>query len=270
MENNQITNKELVAKIAVLRGKLNTYRKVAIAFSGGVDFTVLLDNCCKVFKPENIIALHARSCLQSGSSVEMIEEVVRTHFYKKCTYRVIMCNPLEWVDFVQNTDERCYFCKKKTYSVLIKEAEIEGCDVLFDGTNTNDLGEYRPGLRAVREHGVVSPFVVADISKSDIRQYAKGEGLINHDLPSNSCLATRIATNKHITIEMLEIIDHAETFLLTLGFAGVRVRPEQNRVCVEVMEKDVTRIMDAGVRERVVRYFRAQGLGLPYVGMLGR
>lgn len=260
----------LAEKITLLRKNLSKYTRVAVAFSGGVDSTVLLHNCSEIFKAENVIALHARSCLQSARVIEGVEKVVAKHFSQSCRYHVIECDPLDWPDFISNTSERCYFCKKRTYAFLVEESKREGCEILIDGTNTDDLKQYRPGLKAVREYGVISPFLDAGISKSDIRRYAREEGLINSDLPSNSCLATRIATDHTITTEMLKLIEDAEEFLHSLGFAGIRVRPEKNRISIEVQEVDITAIVAGQTRLLVVEYFQQKGLGPVFLGLTGR
>ena len=256
--------------ITGLRDFLRQYTNVAVAFSGGVDSTVLLHNCCQVFPPENILASHASSCLHSAMAAATTKNVVAAHFASSCNFVEIQCEPIGWPDFVVNDINRCYFCKKRTFLLFEDEMRKIGVEVLLDGTNVNDLQEYRPGMKAARELGVVSPFLEVGIGKNDIREYARRELLINHDLPSNSCLATRIPTGNVITIVQLSVIEKAEEFLTTQGFRGVRVRPFQGSVHIELLDEDLSKILDPVCRKNVVQYFQEQGLGIPFICLLGR
>jgi len=270
MEDKEISSAGLVEKFRRLRSRLGRYRSVAVAFSGGIDSTVLLHNCCRVFPKERVTALHASSCLHSTRSAAVTREVVEAHFSSSCLLKIIHCNPLEWADFVCNDRERCYFCKKQTYGLLLTEMRRLGGEILLDGTNTDDLQEYRPGLKAAREHGVISVFLDEGISKRDIREYARREGLINHDLPSNSCLATRVETGRQITEAQLAQIEEAEEYLFRQGFTGVRVRPIAQRVLLELREQDLQRAMEQGMRQELSDYFVQQGMGKPFIGLVGR
>lgn len=270
MDDSTVHRETAHEKIRHLRAILGRYQRVAVAFSGGVDSTVLLDNCCRVFRPENVIALHARSCLQSARMLRNARQVQTEHFAGSCSYLAIDCQPLDWPEFVTNAADRCYFCKKRTYGLLINEASRQGCDVLLDGTNTDDLSEHRPGLRALREYRMMSPLADASMSKADVREYAKNHGFINHDWPSDSCLATRIAAEEQITAEGMKTVESAEDFLLSLGFTGVRVRPKKAYVCVETQKNDLVRMVEVEIGEQVARYFQKAGLGPVFLGLKGR
>jgi uncharacterized protein len=249
---------------------LRQYKSVAVAFSGGVDSTVLLHNCCRIFPPGQIMALHASSCLHSASAAAITKKVVAAHFAANCDFVDVPCAPMAWPDFIVNDNNRCYFCKNRTFRLLLAEADSKGIPVLLDGTNMSDLDDYRPGMKAAQELGVISPFLEVGIAKNDIREYARREGLINHDLPSNSCLATRIPTGNAITIERLAAIEKAEEFLSAQGFHGVRVRIFQGFAHIELFEGDLLRMFDPSKRRIVAQYFQDSGLGKPYIGLLGR
>lgn len=270
MEGKEQSSGALEGLIERLHSFLKRYDSVAVAFSGGVDSTVLLHNCCRLFASSKVLALHASSCLQSARAAATTREVMAAHFAASCQYSEVRCEPLQWSDFVQNDIERCYYCKKRTYSLLLAEVKKRRVEVLLDGSNISDLLQYRPGMKAAKELGIVSPFIVTNISKHDIREYSRRHDLINHDLPSNSCLATRIPAGDTITSERMIVIEKMEEFLISLGFHAVRVRPFQGFVHIEVLKKDLQRIFEPLQRKMVIDYFQDLGMGQVFIGIAGR
>lgn len=257
-------------KFIQLRQGLQRWPAVGVAFSGGVDSTVLLHNCCQVLTKHQVVALHASSCLHSARAAATTREVRASHFAGACTFINIECNPLDWPEFIRSGNRRCYHCKSQTFVLLQKALAEKGIAILLDGTNMDDLSQDRPGLKAAREHGVLSPFVEYNIGKDDIRRYARENRLINHDLPSNSCLATRVDSQREIQLKDLVIVEQSEEFLLSLGLVGCRVRPKVGYVLIEVRKIDIERVVQADIHEKIIDYFTARAMGPVFLGLQGR
>jgi len=235
---------------------ISRYDKVAVAYSGGVDSSLLLYAAKTALTgPGKVIALTAISPLCSSYSITGWRTVFNDHFAGEVEHREINMNILENRGFVSNNSGRCYICKKIMYSLLTSSTINEGFRTLLDGTNSDDLEEQRPGLQAIRELGVKTPLSDAGLNKDEIRQLAKDAGLSNHALPSNSCLATRVVPATKITLEMLQCINHAELFMLKLGFSGCRVKPQSKYTRIELEAGNIENIADPTIKSRITSYF---------------
>lgn len=254
---------------------------VAVAFSGGVDSTLLLRMACDTLGPENVTALHAVSCLIPDWDQKKAQELVTGADGIGCAYRAVRMQPLQWPEFVANSEQRCYFCKKKIYSAL--QTEIRQDDFpaplksslhvtcLLDGTNADDLQEHRPGLQAIRELSVETPLARAGLGKKDVRSLARELGLSNWNQPSNSCLATRIAVHQAITLPLLQRIAQAEHFLQRKGFAGCRVQPDQyHNVTLQVMPQDLERCAAESFHPELLEHLEGLGFGKVILVIKGR
>ncbi len=249
---------------------LRPYRKIAVAFSGGVDSTLLLYAALAALGPENVLPLFARSILSSSASLAGSRGVFEKNFPHAISLVEIAVLPLSWPEFVANDNDRCYYCKKRMYTALLENMPASGFATLADGTNSDDRHEERPGLRAVSELGVITPLADVGLTKPEVRLLAQALGLSNFDLPSNSCLATRTPAHTPITEETLRIIEMAEHFLHGNGFLGCRVRVHPSCTIVEVHENDINAFCHAQNRARVQAYFMGLHLAPVVLSLTGR
>ena len=244
--------------------------KVAVAFSGGVDSTFLLHCASRILGADKVVALQGVSCLIAKSAFDNAERIIQTACDPGIVHRQIHLSPLDWDDFTANDEQRCYHCKRHLYQIFQVERIQLGCSFLLDGTNVDDMNAVRPGLQAVRELAVRTPLVDAGLTKDEIRYFAKKAGLPNHDLPSDSCLATRIAIGKRIDSGELIKIETGESFLRDLGFPGCRVKPSDGCVHLTIREGDIQRFSTDTNRRSVQKGMLELGFGPVYLAIIGR
>jgi len=263
----------LEQKTAKLHGLLHEYAGVAVAFSGGVDSSFLLKSALDVLGAGNVLVLHAKSCLVSLPERQQAENWTARHGFHGVEFLTIELQPLLWKEFIENSERRCYFCKLRMYKEFLAVMHRYDLHVLLDGTNTDDLKDRRPGLSAIHELGVQTPLVDAGFGKNDIRASSRSLDLDTWDIPSASCLATRIPHGVEITQYLLEKIASYEEGMATLGFTGCRVRlhPQRNdTVFLQILHSDFDRLARPGMRQAIVRFFQRAGITDIFLNLQGR
>lgn len=233
---------------------------VAVGYSGGVDSTLLLKVAVDVLG-QRALAMIGRS--ETYPSREFDEAMVLAQDLGARTV-VVQTEETDVIKFQENPPDRCYFCKTELFGKLDALAAQEGIAWIADGTITDDTGDFRPGMRAKDENDVRSPLLEAGLSKNDVRAISKHLGLPTWDKPSFACLSSRFPYGMGITRENLTRIDKAETFLRDLGFRSLRVRfHDENTARIELDAGEMTRLLDADLRSRIVEEMKS--LGFTYV-----
>ncbi len=248
-------------KLKALEEYLWQMGTVAVAFSGGVDSTFLLKVAHKVLSDH---AIAVTAALHSFPRREFLEARA---FCEKEGIRQLLCkiNELEIDGFSENTPDRCYLCKKTIFTKMKELVKEEGIPYLIEGSNVDDEGDYRPGMRAVHELSVESPLQKCGITKEDIRALSRELWLPNWNKPSYACLATRFPYGETITKEKLVMLDKAEQILFDLGFHQVRVRKHGEMARIEVMPEEFGKLVEEETRQDILDSFRE--LGFRYVSM---
>jgi len=248
-------------KLKELKEIFTKMESVLIAYSGGVDSTFLL-KVAKDVLGDKVLAVTAKSLVYPSEEIERAEALAQDLGVR---HKIIETQELSNPNFFNNPKDRCYWCKKELFAILISIARENNLKHVLDGTNFDDLDDFRPGIKAAGEFGIRSPLKEAMLTKEDIRSLSKYLGLPTWDKPSFACLASRFPYGMKITKENLNKVDKAERFLRRFGIIQVRVRYHDTIARIEVLGKDIPKLLEEKLRRQSISYFKK--LGYSYVAV---
>ncbi len=238
---------------------LERYRRVVVAFSGGVDSSYL------AFCAHRVLGSESRAVTALSPSVSGYQRSLALDFARRyrLNHTLIETREMDNPDYARNPTNRCYFCKDELYVHLKRLLREWNAEAILDGSNMDDIGDYRPGRRASREQGVLSPFIDVKLSKDEIRSQSLKWGLPTWDLPAMPCLSSRFPYGVAITEEKLQQVDAAEACIRSLGVVSFRVRHHEELARIEVDRTERHKLMDPDLFDDINRKLRA--LGYRYV-----
>ena len=244
-------------KLKHLKEIIKEKESLMIAFSGGIDSSLVAKVAYDVLD-EKALAVTLTSDTFSKRELENAKKIAKEIGVH---HMIIKSSELGNKAFVKNPENRCYYCKKEEAIALKRIANENRIKYIADGVNLSDFDEHRPGIKALDEEDIIHPLVEAGVKKSDIKVMAKSLGLSNYDMPSTTCLSSRISYGEEITTEKLKRIEEAESFILSSGLRQVRVRCHKDVARIEVEKEEIEKVIN--FRKEIVR--RLKKVGFKYI-----
>lgn len=246
-------------KLNNLKSKLLELESVAVAYSGGVDSNFLL-KVAKEMLGDSVIAVTLNAMMHSDREIEEAKEYAKQFGVK---HIVVDIENFEVDEFINNNVDRCYHCKKAVFSTVKEIAKQHNIKNVLDGTNLDDLGDFRPGLKALKELDIISPLKECELTKEEIRFLSKEMNLKTFNKPAFACLATRIPYGTKITKEVLRKIEKSEEYLVEQGFNQFRVRIHENIARIEVGKDEIHKFFNEDLLNKTNK--RLKDIGFEYV-----
>jgi uncharacterized protein len=246
---------DLAERLEVMAANIRDLETVLVAFSGGVDSSLVLEVGSQVLR-EDCLGVIASSPSLPRTELDSALEIAAARGWR---VRVLETAEVERADYSANTPDRCYFCKSELYDRLDEVAAETGANAILDGFNRDDRADWRPGRRAAVEHTVVSPLDRAGLTKDDVREAARELGLPNWDKPAAACLSSRIPYGIPVTVDILSRVESAEQVLRAEGFRQLRVRDANAKATLEVEAHELSRLREPDRLARIERRLRILG-----------
>lgn len=250
---------DLEQKYDELKNRIASVGKAAVAFSGGVDSVFLL-YAAKEALGEQVLALTVSLHAVPRRELREAEDFCRQ---QRIRHRIETVDEFSIEGFADNPPDRCYLCKKTLFQRMLEMASAEDFETLMEGSNLDDQGDYRPGLRALQEFQIQSPLKETGFTKAEIREMSRRLGLPTWEKPSMACLASRFVYGERITPEKMSMVEQAEEYLTELGFVQRRVRMHGSLARIELLLEDIPAMMENGQYRQVQK--RLNELGFSYV-----
>ncbi len=256
----------LDSKYEELKAYIAQLERVAVAFSSGVDSTLVLWAATEVLG-DAAVAYTASSYIFPSYETQQAQSFCKV---RNIPLVIVEVDPFRIEGYANNPPNRCYHCKHLLFSELIQRAHADGIQVVLDGTNADDLNMYRPGMRALAELEVLSPLKEAGLSKAEIYELSTRHNLPTADKPSFACLMTRFSYGVHVDKNMLHMVDAAEQYLLNMGFKQVRVRYHDGKIArIELGADEIGRILEDDMAARIDAHMRSLGFEFVTVDLGG-